>query len=284
MRPDGGAWGWVAWDARAALRAGIAASGLVGVAVLVTAATDEGGVAWGARVARTLPVVPACGAIATWLVLGTARGRGEVRALEALGRAPWQNARGAVLGAALVAAIVAGAIGATRLDVRGFFPEAPRAAAMRFDGAAFHDPTERWIVPLDGIPRIETGASSPAAPSPERPLSVPARTRATWADAERPVAALVTLIAGLALPLAAARGSLGRRRRGRLLSAAWVRAIAATAATGLAEILFLHLAAAHRGPAWLALLPPAALLGALVLRYTRDVAVPLHVRRSPRAP
>src|SRR5512140_3180271 len=93
--------GWSSWDARALRRAFGVGALMVALAWLVTAATDEGNVAWAARLGRALPTTPICAAIA----IAPARGRGELRALAALGRSPWQNARAAALGGAMVAAI-----------------------------------------------------------------------------------------------------------------------------------------------------------------------------------
>ena len=51
------------WDARVFARSAVVAGLALGLAWLVTAATDEGGVSWGERAGRTLPLAPACAAI-----------------------------------------------------------------------------------------------------------------------------------------------------------------------------------------------------------------------------
>ena len=61
---------------------------LFAIACLLTGATDEGSVHWATRAARTLPVVPLCGAAVTWLALRRARRRGELLALESIGASP----------------------------------------------------------------------------------------------------------------------------------------------------------------------------------------------------
>src|SRR5437879_4797490 len=86
------------WDTRVAARALVLGALAFAVAWLVTATTDEGGVAWGVRAGRTLPIAPVCAALGTAIALAHLRARGEVRALEALGRAPWENALAAVCG------------------------------------------------------------------------------------------------------------------------------------------------------------------------------------------
>src|SRR4051794_23815483 len=101
------------WDLRAFGRAFALAGLALAIAWLLTAATDEGGVPWGVRAGRTLPVAPACAALGAWIALLPARARGEVRALEALGRAPWQSGIAAGLGGAALAVCAAAAMGAS---------------------------------------------------------------------------------------------------------------------------------------------------------------------------
>ena len=50
---------WTRWDRRQLVRAALTTVLTLGLAWLVTAATDEGGVAWGERAGRTLPLAPA---------------------------------------------------------------------------------------------------------------------------------------------------------------------------------------------------------------------------------
>src|SRR5208282_3568894 len=122
------------------------------LAWLVTAATDEGGVAWSERAARTLPLAPACAALGTWL--GQARGwaRGEGRALAALGRSPLASSLPAVVGGAAVAWIAAVAMGlGGGVDVSGFFPvaRAPDVYVSRGSGV-FLDAASRYRIETDG--------------------------------------------------------------------------------------------------------------------------------------
>ena len=54
------------WDALLFARAVGMALVALGVALLVTAATDEGGVSWLGRAARTIPLAPVCSALGAW--------------------------------------------------------------------------------------------------------------------------------------------------------------------------------------------------------------------------
>src|ERR1700722_9478623 len=92
--------GWTVWDTRPLARASLAAARARGLAWLVTAATDEGGVAWGERAGRTLPLAPLCAAVGAWAALAPVMARGEAAALGALGRSPAQIAAAAVGGGA----------------------------------------------------------------------------------------------------------------------------------------------------------------------------------------
>src|SRR5438132_1006925 len=104
------------WDLRVGLRAAVTAFVALGVVCLIGAATDEGA-AWVTRLARTLPLAPAAGALGAYLALGSARARGELVALESLGRPPSANAFGAACGGALAVAIAAATVMAPSVDV-----------------------------------------------------------------------------------------------------------------------------------------------------------------------
>jgi hypothetical protein len=234
--------GWSSWDGRALRRALGVGALMVGLAWLVTAATDEGNVAWSARLGRALPTTPICAAIGAWIAIAPARVRGELRALAALGRSPWQNARAAALGGALVAAVAAVAIGTwSRVDIQGFYPEIGGSADVRFEGDAFVDHDSGWQIDKDGD---LSRAATPPAP---RDVRVPPHGRAA--------AGLATFFAGLALALITAYPE----RRARWLGAG--------AAVGAAMLVLFQAAAAHRVvPAWAAV-PPALLLAVAAARY-----------------
>jgi hypothetical protein len=234
------------WDARQLVRAATVAALTLAMAWMVTAATDEGGVSWGARAGRTLPLTPLCAAVGAWVALAPVRSRGEAVALQAIGRSPAQIAAAAVAGGALVAVVAAVLLGALHgVDVAGFFPTATRASAWTWSGAAFVDRAQGLSVGADGVPQwiaAEPGAA---------PGGVPAYGRAA--------AALETALAGVALPLLLAHGLLVRARA--------LPLVAAGAAAVASSVVLFQAAAARQAPAALAVLPPVALLAFAVRRY-----------------
>jgi hypothetical protein len=233
-------WGLTAWDVREAARAAAFASLGMLLAWLITGATDEGGVAWGERAARVLPLAPACAALGTWL--GQSRGwaRGEGRVLAALGRSPWAVSASSVLGGASVAWAAALVMAlATPVDVAGLFPvvHAPDAFVAEA-GGEFLDRATGQRIHADGT----ISKANEVAPAPLPSSPVPPRGRAA--------AALASALLGLALPLVVARTARGSR----LEKAALVLGTAA-----LSVFLFQAAAARLSGP-MAAVLPSFALL------------------------
>jgi len=218
----------------------------LGLSWLVTAATDEGSVAWGERAGRTLPLAPLCAAVGAWAALAPVMARGETVALGALGRSRAQIAAAAVGGGALVALAAAAAVGVLRgVDVTGFFPTATHASAWSWSGTGFVDPLHGFRVGADGTPtRI-------AAVAGRGITGIPAFGRAA--------ASLMTAMAGLALPLLLAHTMLAR-----------ARALPVILVAGLAvvsSVVIFQAAAAGRLPAALGVLPALVLLGVAVRRY-----------------
>lgn len=217
---------------------------LFAVALAVSAATDEGGVALGERLARTLPLAPLTSAIAGLLVVLQARRRGEERALAALGLAPatlalWVSVVASATPCAAGLAIAAGAV-----DVAGFYPSPPTAPAFVDDGVVFS--SAELGVAVDGDGEL-------------RPLAAPARgggARALPPNA-RAVAAIGSVVSGLALAL-----STTRARGGRVLAVA-----APSLFTAVASLLAFQLAAAGRIPTALAAAPMLGLLAREVVAY-----------------
>jgi hypothetical protein len=166
---------------------------------LVTAATDEGGVAWGERAARVLPLAPACAALGTWLGQAPGWGRGEGRVFASLGRAPFATSASSVLGGTGVAWVAALVIGfAGRVDVGGFFPVARAPDVFVAEpGGAFLDAATGYMIEPDGALVAPLSTPRPSSPLP----AVPPRGRAA--------AGLATSLAGLALPLLVAKGARG---------------------------------------------------------------------------
>jgi hypothetical protein len=244
VRRSGG--GWTRWDLRQLARAAAAGGLTLALAWLVTAATDEGGVAWGERAGRTLPLTPFCAAIGTWAALAPVLARGEALALEALGRSRAQIAAAAVVGGALVALAAAVALGMVRaVDVAGFFPTATHGSTWGWTGTAFADAVQGLRVGADGTPvRIPAQAGRAMA-------GIPRYGRAA--------ASAVTASGGLALPLLVAHALLERARALPLVLLAG-GAIAAS-------VVAFQAAAAGHVPATLGVLPTLALLAYAVRRY-----------------
>jgi hypothetical protein len=213
---------------------------LFAVACVITAVTDEGSVSFGARIVRTLPALPACGAAATLLLLRRAEGRGELLALATLGSSPARSASFTVAAAASLSVLGAILVTAHGPAADAFFPRPPSAAPIRMEGDAFVDDERGVRITQDG-----TMTHAPATPRDERSAS--ARKKALCA-------ALVLLGFGIALSMGAAR-RLDIR--------------AATATTlAVATCVFLLQAAAtgHVSPA-LATVPPLLLLIGAAVRY-----------------
>jgi hypothetical protein len=248
---------WTRWDARVLMRAAVVAGVALGVAWLVTAATDEGGVSWAERAGRTLPLTPACAAIGAWVALAPVRLRGEALALSALGRSPAQVAAAAVAGGALIAQVAAAAIGVAAVDVTAFFPTAARGGAWIWQNGSFVEPAQGLRVEPDGAP-VHLAQQMPLAS-----IGTPSHGRAA--------AAAATAIAGLAMPLLAAHALLvrsgrrtgGAQERGSVDAAALI----GSGATAGACVVLFQAAAAHHAPALLGVLPPVALLVFAVQRY-----------------
>jgi len=218
---------------------------MLGLAVVVTAATDEGGLAAAERVARAVPLVPVCVALSTAVALAGPVRRGEGRALAALGRSPFACAAGAAAGAALVGLAVAGwVLFGGEHAVRAFFPSVHAAGPYRFEDGAFSNLRAGWRVSADGVIAL----LPPQAPSPspaQAPLAatgLPPLARAS--------AALLTMIGSLAFALTVAVTFVAHRGR----------SVVAIVAASAASAVCLQAAAAGRVPAIVAVVPSTALL------------------------
>lgn len=116
---------WIKRQAGGAL----ALAGIFSLALLaLSVATDEGGLGWGVRFSRVVPLLPIPAAAGYALTLFRAARRGETLALEAIGIEPasWQKW---VLLAALVPAALGAVALALGLDSSGLFPAASAAKA-----------------------------------------------------------------------------------------------------------------------------------------------------------
>ncbi len=110
-----------AWD----LRLGRRAAALAGITALFTlliiAATDEGA-PFARRLGMAAALAPIAGAVGALAAIRIAAGRGELRALAAIGADPVRAARGAILGGALIAALGPLLAASGAADLGGLFP------------------------------------------------------------------------------------------------------------------------------------------------------------------
>jgi hypothetical protein len=225
-----------AWDRRTALgAAGLTAVSFL-VALLLSAATDEGGVAWRERIVRALPVVPLASALATVITLRTLQRRGELVALFGVGIPPWRAAAPVVLGAAVPALVlVVLALASGKADVHAFFPRVS-VDGLVWDGERFVDVTRGVQVLHDGaLVRVDKSDAPVVADLPRA---------AVWA------VGLSLGGAALALPMHVAGAFPNQRVRG------FAIVLAALAPT----IVLFQLAAQALVPAMLAVVPVALLL------------------------
>ncbi len=242
---------WTEWDSRAFTRGAVIAAVALLLVGIVTAASDEGGLTWGTRAGRTLPLAPVCAAVGAWLALAPARARGDDLALASIGRSPWEREAAAIGGGASVALAAALALACSSgIDVGGFYPRAEESIHWsRASSSGFVSDDGVWRVGEGGVPSIVT---------PRRASVGSSEARGGVPRAGRASAALATAILGLALPAIVA--SLGSRRSVR-------RSLAAMGAGALATLLAFQAAAAGLAPAVLAPLPPLLLLAWAASRY-----------------
>ncbi len=232
-----------AWDRRTALGSAALSAALFAVALLLSAATDEGGVAWSERLVRALPVAPLASALATLLTLRTLQRRGELLALFGLGAAPWRAAAPVVVGAAIPAlALVVLALASSHADVHAFFPRVA-VDGLVWDGERFVDLSRGVQVLQDGsLVRVDKL---------DAPATVGLPAAAKWA------VGLSLGGAALALPIHVAGAFPDRRLRGGAL------VVAALAPT----IVLFQLAAQALVPALVTAVPMALLLAVAPFCY-----------------
>jgi hypothetical protein len=246
------------WDARAMGRSAALTCAILLLAVVLTAASDEGGVSWGERVARVVPLVPVCAALATGLALAGRDRRGEGRALEALGRTPFANGSAAALGAAAVGLLAAFAVLLDReLLVTPFFPTVHATGSYTYDAGVFTNVREGWRVMSDGSIALPSDADAEAlAALVGDPSGLPLHARGC--------AALLTLLGSAAFALTVAvtpRGAAGPR---------WGPSVVALLATAAASAVCLQAAAAGRVPLAVVPVPSTLLLLAAVWGIVRS--------------
>jgi hypothetical protein len=246
------------WDIRVFLRAAAVALLSLGLAWILTAATDEGGLRWGERAGRTLPLVPVCAAIGVWGALAPVRSRGEARALAALGRTRAEVAAPAVAGGAFIALAAALALAVLpTVSVTGFYPTAPHAEGWRWEAGAFVEPVMRLRVAENG----ELARGTPVEGLLPEAMTIPAA---------RAAAGISMLIAGIATALLLAHAMLFRDARldsrGTVASSPWWPLGAAGVCAAVSIVLF-QAAAVEKVPALAGTLPSVALLAVAMALY-----------------
>jgi hypothetical protein len=237
-----------AWDARLAARTFALIALAFLAALLLTAATDEGGVAWIERIARTLPALPLAGAAGAWLATAPLRTRGDLRALASIGRNPWQIARPAVAASVLAHVLAAALAVSSALAAGTFFPRAAAKPPLAFRGGD-------WVDEGRGIRILADGAMTGA---PIRAAAV----RAPIPPFGGFAVGCVLLLWGSALPMWALL--LVEDSRARRIGLGYA------AATSAGTIVCFHAAAVGALPAILAVIPSGALLAGAAVRYRRQ--------------
>lgn len=233
----------------------------LGLAWLVTAATDEGGLSWGERAGRTLTLTPACAAIGAWVASrATMHAVREAAARGSVGPSRAKAARAAVAGSALVvgtAAILIASVPAITLTV--FFPRTARASAWVWQDGAFVDRAQGLRVEADGTPTLLPGkAEAPSA-------AIPREGRAA--------AAITIGCAGLALSLLVGHALLARsvERRGgahnRLGAKASLVAVTATLVAFASSAVLFQKAAAWNRSALMGAVPSALLFAVACMLF-----------------
>ena len=257
------------WDQRAIAKSAALTSTLLVLAVLVTAVTDEGGVAWGERVSLTAPLSPVCAALAVALSLSGRDRRGEGRALEALGRSPFACGAGAAAGALAVGLVVAVLLLVdARLSVSAFFPTVHATGPYTFDGGVFTNVRTGWRVMADG------SIALPPAGQPAPTMASQASAGAVLSAYARPCAALLTALASAGFVATVVVARPGHRGRAVLL----------LLATAGCSVFFLQAAAAGRVPVLVVPVPSTLLLLGAAWAIVRDAWQPTRATSTrPRA-
>jgi hypothetical protein len=224
-------------------------------------------VSWSERVARAIPLVPACAALATGLHVRGGERRGERRALEALGRSPSSTRLAAALaafGIGVVAALLV--LVNTHVSLSAFFPTVHRSGGFTFERGTFASVRAGFRVMADG--------SIALAPALDTPLTASARDLAS-ADATgswlspRAAAALFVMVTSAAFVATLVGPALDPRGRPARRSPLGV-AIVLILVTAAASTLCLQAAAAGRIPPVAGAAPSALLLAFALVAIVRS--------------
>ncbi|APR78340.1 Hypothetical protein A7982_03687 [Minicystis rosea] len=212
------------WTTAYDLRTGARAAGIaviaLAVATIVTAATDEGG-PWSLRLGMLAALSPLAGLLGTLGAMRVAAGRGELRALSAIGVDPWRAMAGAMAGGAVVGLVGPAGAALGIGDLAALFPRPAAARHWVVDGDGLRELTLGIRVGAHGILSLETPLPSagsglpPSAPALAiGALAVAAVVGPAWVVAAggstrwRAVAGVVAVVAALASFQAVAAGRL----------------------------------------------------------------------------
>jgi hypothetical protein len=130
------------------------------IAIGVTIATDEPYSTFRTRVARLCAFAPALSAIGAAVSLAQSRARGELRALEALGVAPFRMARGPMVTSWALGLLAALVLVSPLSDTSSLFPVLAAPAHWVADRGALFDPVIGVRVLKNGS--LELGTAAPA--------------------------------------------------------------------------------------------------------------------------
>lgn len=239
-----------AWDLRLALRAAALAGITALFTLLIIAATDEGA-PFARRLGMAAALGPIAGAVGALGAIRIAAGRGELRALAAIGADPARATRGAILGAVLIAALGPALAASGLADLGGLFPR-PAAAHV-------------WIARDGGMTELTLGLRVEPGGAVARLAATPGETPALPAGATM-FTVIALAIAAASVPLwtaAAAAWGAG--------SAARTRVVVGVLALLLAIVAFQAVAAGR--------LPAAALIGAPLILFLDGAAARYRARR-----
>jgi hypothetical protein len=240
-----------AWDLRLALRAAALAGITALFTLLIIAATDEGA-PFARRLGMAAALAPIAGAVGALGAIRLAAGRGELRALAAIGADPVRAARGAIVGGVILAALGPALAVSGAADLGGLFPR-PAAAHV-------------WIASEGGMTELTQGLRV-------EPGGAIARVSASAREA--PVlpagAALFTVaalaIAAIGVPLWTAA------------AAAWGAGSAALSRVGIGVLALLLAIVAFQAVA-AGRLPPALLIVPPFILFLDGVGARYRARRS----
>lgn len=114
----------------------------------IAIATDEPFSTTGMRVARLCAFAPALAALGAGVALAQSTGRGEIRALAALGLTPWAAARGAAISTALIGVVALSLLLSPSADPSSLFPTIHPAAWQRVGDGLIEAKSGVYVSPM----------------------------------------------------------------------------------------------------------------------------------------